>query len=510
MQRFKREEGSALVLVLGVAAALAILAATLVMVTANTQGATAANRTQVQAFDVAEAGLDSAVAGAVNSSWPDVDTKEFSQDDLMAAFGSAFPTGSYPDPKTRPEATVIAYDNLPTIDKNVQWDSNGDKVMWIQANGTYSDKTARMRTQIQRTVSTGPSFATDVAVYAGGNVVLSGTGQIGNVDLSQNAAIYAGGTLTRTDSSCYRIASVELGGGAEQLGNDMAGKETWLTQPAPAPRSTIAPFPTLDQVIAPEMVQGWVETASTADANGVVVTKADFGHYDYICPYPAVKVVGPLTLDSGWKGSQPAYTFDSLYVTGDLTIAGTAFTTIKRLYVGGNLTVTAGPGKDTVPDQVWGAVFVQGDVSITSGHFLAIDILATNGQVTVGSGASVGGDGVGANPKPTLFVLANDGKNFNGSGSGDAIFCGVVYTKTGNVNVTNGNRGAFEVHDGVVTMPRPPFFRGAVFAGGNVTVNGGASVAYDANVVHGVLPAQTVPVLQIVPGTWQELSPSGN
>ena len=185
-------------------------------------------------------------------------------------------------------------------------------------------------------------------------------------------------------------------------------------------------------------------------------------------------------------------------------------TKLERLYVGGNLTVTAGPGKGTLPDQEWGSVFVQGDVSITSGHFLTIDILATNGEVAVGSGARIGGEGVGTDPKPTLFVLANDGKDFNGSGSGDAIFYGVVYTKTGNVNVTNGNGGAFAVSNGVVSMPRQPFLRGAVFAGGNVVVKGGASVAYDADVMGNLPVTQTVPVLQIVPGTWQELSPSGS
>ena len=39
-----------------------------------------------------------------------------------------------------------------------------------------------MRTQIQRAVSSGSAIKTNVAVYAGGNVNLEGTGQIGNVD----------------------------------------------------------------------------------------------------------------------------------------------------------------------------------------------------------------------------------------------------------------------------------------------------------------------------------------
>ena len=76
--RLADQSGSTLLLIVGVVATLAVLSATLVMVTLNTQGATAANRTQVQAFDVAEAGLDSAVAG-VGSSWPGAAGSSFSQ-----------------------------------------------------------------------------------------------------------------------------------------------------------------------------------------------------------------------------------------------------------------------------------------------------------------------------------------------------------------------------------------------------------------------------------------------
>lgn len=508
MKRVKRQEGSALVLILGVASALAILAATLVMVTANTQGATAANRTQVQAFNIAEAGLNSAVAGAVNSAWPDASTKTFSQTDLMAAFVSAYPTASYPDPKARPEVTVTAYDDLSPIDTSVAWDSNTNDIMWVQANGTYGDKTARVRTKIQWTEASGSAIKTGVGVYADGNVSLTGTGQIGNMDLTQNAAIYAGGNLSRTDQTCLRVASAVIGGAEEQVPGWMLAGESWLNPPPPAAGGQVVP--PLDEVIPPSMVQTWVDQASTADPNGTVMTKAEFGNYDYVCPYPAVKVDGPLTLASGWAPSQPAYTFDSLYVTGNLTIQGSAFTKIARLYVGGKLTVTAGPGRGAVPDQEWGAVFVQGDVEITSGHFLTIGILATNGQVTVGSGAQVGGNGVGANYKPTLFALVGEGKDFLGNGSSSAVFNGVVYTKSGDMVLEGGNGQAFAVNNGVVSMPEEPFVRGAAFVGGNVTIRGGSSLAYDANVMNSLAVTETTPVLQIVPGTWQELSPSGD
>ena len=92
MNRLRRQDGSAMVLMLGVASALAVLAVTVVMVTNNNQGATAANRTQVQAFDIAEAGLDSAVAG-VGTAWPAVSGQTFSQTELKKAFDTAFANG---------------------------------------------------------------------------------------------------------------------------------------------------------------------------------------------------------------------------------------------------------------------------------------------------------------------------------------------------------------------------------------------------------------------------------
>ena len=378
--------------------------------------------------------------------------------------------------------------------------------MWLEAVGTFGDRTARVRTQIQRSVSSGSAIKTNVAVYAGGNVTLTGTGQIGNVDLSQSADIYAGGTLSRTDQTCLRIAGAVLGGGPEQVKDWMLAGESWLVPPPPA--SGGQDVPSLDEVIPPDMVQTWMDRATNTDLNGVALTKASLGNYSYTCPYPAAKVVGDLQLSTAWV--DPTYTFNTLYVTGNLHVgSGTALTKIDRLYVGGNLTVDGGANGQTTVEQDWGDVFVNGDVSITGGQFCAIDLLVTNGKVTVGNGAKVGGDGIGTNPKPTLFVLANDGKDFSGYGSSDALVYGVVYTKTGNVNVTNGNHGAFEVNNGVVTMPRQPFLRGAIFAGGNVLVEGGASVAYDADVMNGLPVTQTVPVLQIVPGTWQELSPSG-
>ena len=322
MQRLRRQGGSALVLVLGVAAALAVLALTLVMVTGNTQGATAANRTQVQAFNIAEAGLNSAVAGAVNSAWPDASTKTFSQTDLMAAFTSAYPIDAYPDPEARPEATVVAYDDVSPIDTSITWDSNGNGIMWVQANGAYADKTARMRTKIQRTVSSGSAIMTNVAVYAGGNVNLEGTGQIGNVDLTQNADIYAGGTLSRSDQTCLRVAGAVLGGGPEEVPNWMLAGESWLVPPPPAPGGQ--DVPPLDEVIPPDMVQTWVDQASTADPNGTVISQPNAGTANYTCPYPAAKFVGNLTLGSS-SGKKPLYAFGSLYVTGSLTINGDAF-----------------------------------------------------------------------------------------------------------------------------------------------------------------------------------------
>ena len=70
MARLRDQQGATLVLIIGVIAALAILAAAMVALTANVQHNTATHRTQSKAFNVAEAGLDAGQA-ALWVNWPD-------------------------------------------------------------------------------------------------------------------------------------------------------------------------------------------------------------------------------------------------------------------------------------------------------------------------------------------------------------------------------------------------------------------------------------------------------
>ena len=99
MRRQTRESGAALILLLGITATLAILAATAVFVLANQQSATAADRTRDQSFNYAEAGLDSAVMAVRTTSWPAANAS-FAQGTLTAAYDATYPSGS------RPQLTV--------------------------------------------------------------------------------------------------------------------------------------------------------------------------------------------------------------------------------------------------------------------------------------------------------------------------------------------------------------------------------------------------------------------
>jgi Tfp pilus assembly protein PilX len=69
MRRLNDQAGSTLIMVLCITAALFVMGATLVMVTANTQGSTADTKSKDKSLNVAEAAMESTVYQLGNS-WP--------------------------------------------------------------------------------------------------------------------------------------------------------------------------------------------------------------------------------------------------------------------------------------------------------------------------------------------------------------------------------------------------------------------------------------------------------
>lgn len=478
------ERGSTLVLLIGVVAVFAVLAATAVMVTANTQQATAGNRTQVQAFNVAEAGLDSALAG-VGSEWPAAAGAEFSQIALLAAYGAAFPDSDYPDAATRPAVTVVAYDDLTPIDTSVRWDSNANGRMWVQARGSLMSKVATVRTQIERKVTTTSAIFPGVAVYSGANVNIPGSANIYGpmVGSDPAGALYAVGNITQAWTP--DLATVEV------LHN---GTRTWRNATYPATGGV----PSLDEVMSPSLVQSLTDASKLATGTGAVISQASPG---FSWPY-GVTYATPVVVNGDLHiGSEGTYTFTSLYVTGNLTCDGNTTVVCTALYVGKKLTIGGGSTAVTFgPTYVEGAGISPNSPAVEFGgdHHFDIPLLVTKGQIKF-SGSQL----VGTVDKPSLFLMIDDGDGvdemFDFGANG--VFTGVLINMHGGFTLPGGN-GSYNYGP---PASGTPDIRGALFAKGNVTFGGNTKIVYDPDVINNLHVGGTVPVTQIVPGTWQEL-----
>jgi hypothetical protein len=185
MNRFS-EQGSALVLVIGVIATVAVLASTLVLVTANAMQGTAKDRERAQAFNVAEGALDKAM-NVLSADWPS--SSSFHPQVDPAQFWSEFATPSAVANQFAPAAagggrvSVDFYDNTTAKD---YWDENGDSLMWVEAQGNVGKARARVRAQVY--LSPG-----DLGLVPNQAVFTPGSAQLG-AGASVTAEVLAPGT----------------------------------------------------------------------------------------------------------------------------------------------------------------------------------------------------------------------------------------------------------------------------------------------------------------------------
>jgi hypothetical protein len=159
MRRPNDQRGSALVMVVGLSAALAILVVSLVTLTANVQSNTARDRTETKAFNVAEAALDTGLS-MLGHGWPEPGDPAmiFSADDA-AAFRAQFPVGEFPSPATGAFVDIIFYDDndfdgdgLPDapLDKTVHYDADDNGRMYIEAQAAVGDRQSRIMALAER------------------------------------------------------------------------------------------------------------------------------------------------------------------------------------------------------------------------------------------------------------------------------------------------------------------------------------------------------------------------
>ncbi|NLE22317.1 MAG: hypothetical protein GX624_06015 [Actinobacteria bacterium] len=548
MRRTTRESGAALVLLLGVIATLAVLAATAVFVLANQQGATAADRTRSEAFNYAEAGLDSAVMAVRTTTWP-APGGAFDQATLRAAYDATYPPGN------RPALTIKVYDNQATVDEAITWDKGGptsattpDGKLWVESSVAYNGKTSRVRTLVGQVNSTGSFSMPAAAIYSDANVAFtSGGGDAFGIkypseastswvpDTDKNAAIYAGGNFVGNWNT-----DLAPNGGAATLQiktNGTVYNPKLKINPAVAgsggvpPLSTVLPQATIDTLKAEAMAGN----PTKANPGGTIADAALIAQLQRTSPQ-TYNATTDLVVDGDLKlgGGESWFNFRSLYVTGNLTLNGNTHTNATAIYVGGTFTISGPSGTSqfgpiyvrgnvnwggaltikttdyTNPAAEPGPIYVGGSFTSAGGPFQhvfgpayvqgAVTFSGNNAQilcpllVSPGAITTSGSGGFGTVDDPMILLGIDDGTAATRAIqlSADAVLTGLVINVDGGVNLNNDGDGTF-------------FIRGAVMSTGDVRFTNNGNVGYDPRALANLQITAATTTTTVVPGTWQEL-----
>ena len=194
MNRLRHQRGSSLILIMGVIATLAILAAAIVMLTVNMQGATATDRTQSKAFNIAEAGLD-AGQSALWVNWPTTTAPTVD----AATFRAQFSTSEFPNPKSGSFIDVQFYDddgNLsnPGTRTQYDYDENQNGRMWIESTAATGKRAAKVMALVNK-VDYQLQIMPGVALATAGTLTVKGTGNqavVGYDPPATAASVYDG------------------------------------------------------------------------------------------------------------------------------------------------------------------------------------------------------------------------------------------------------------------------------------------------------------------------------
>jgi hypothetical protein len=216
MNRRQSERGATLVLVVGVIAALSILASALVMLGLNVMHNTSAQTQEVKAFNVAEAGLDTGQQ-TLWASWPGPGATEPTVDE--DAFLALFPGSAFPLPASGSFIDVQFFDDdgtslpSPGVNRDVHVDENDNGIMWIESRGATGSGSAQVMACVQK-VARDLQIRDGVAIFSEGELEIKGTGNQPVVSLDPPATaaqVLAGGDIDFNGNS-----DVESGVGLEE------------------------------------------------------------------------------------------------------------------------------------------------------------------------------------------------------------------------------------------------------------------------------------------------------
>ena len=505
MPRQHRERGAALIMLIGMTAALAILTAALVMLLANEQGATAASRQSKTSLDYAEAALNSGVNAIkittqAGNNFPTV-TPGVDMSSMNVQYAIACPSPA-------PTATYNVYDNGDdgtTVNKNLHWDANLDHKLWVEAAVTYKGHTSRLRQMLDS--STKSAVLPMAAMFADTTIVLNGTSNAyavqpdgtfvppGQTQYAYN--IMAGGSYTNNsntvvtgnNSTTLRPptgTSQSLGlkvngrvslpgitengvvqGGVPLLSDYFdQGRQYALTVQAQTGMTTAAPLHN-DTTLPPSPTPSPTATAASTKftptnittISGVTSTGTTIKTYTI----PDLKVTGNLALSTSGGSAFPAgttFNFSKLWVdNGTFTVTGDLDVNATTLYVNGALTIS---GDTTANTDDLGTAYVTGG----SIHHRAPPASRSTAPPRATSAAR----------STTHRRLPSPTTSARSTSSGNATFS----SSSGNLSIAGGKNvhagGTFTITGPTSSSSTVPCVFGSLYSVGNISITGNAIV----------------------------------
>ena len=566
MRSHTNENGFALIMLIGIIAALAILAATLVMMMDNQQHATSRSRANKTSLYYAEAGLNSAaIAVKSTNAW------------LTASYtDSSSMNQGYNGVAGAPTVTYTVYDNAQPVNTSVHWDANGDGMVWVEADTTFNGRTTKVRELVSS--STRSSILPKAAAYADTSMTLSGSANIFAVDKTTGlpdtsgapyvTTIMCGKDFTGTSSTT--LASPLDGTHTQSLGlqiNGTANTPSHNFSPATGGVGLLSDYfdgahqaALTSEARSGSPTQAINTPTATTMSSSTRTTLQGTSSQNWSAGTTNYYYNGSLTL-SAKSGATSSFTFKSLYLTGNLTVTGNVTLKTTALYVGGNFTVSGTSANIT---DYLGPVYCGGTIDWNGGSSatrLGISTATSSAGVPGPLFAkifSVDGDSAGngdydGSSGPTDIVLGNtwiDGNpgtsdvavNFSGpSSSLSTVMCPLLATTeqthvNGNVNFGTlaspmvyymqcDNDGLYSntfqysgtgTYTGLMVLFEAPYNMtsgtvvGAVLEGTPVTpdltMSGSSSVCYNQTAIDNCTSdTLRTTITSVVVGSWQQL-----
>ena len=339
------ERGAGLVLIIGVVAALAISAATLVAFMGNVQGNTADTRQHVKSFTVCEAGIDVGMA-LLSRQWPVSSTGVPVFDN--AGFRGRFAANEFPNPPSGQQfISVTWYDNQSPINTAITWDKGRpdapdtpDGIMWMVSQSNVGSRSTRVISQVERSYFP-MKLPRGIPLWAAGNLTSNGQGN--NPKIKVEVAPPTGVTTSIQVGGTIDTSSVAAGGIAQVTG------------------ANILP---LDQVFPQTLVES---LTLTAQANGRYFTSLAAAEAS-----PVNAVWSPTGGASGLTVIEPTAVTD-LKIQGNTTLNSEAQPGILMI-LGGSTLSWGGTA------QFYGVIYSEGPMNTSHGTGDIHGMVVTNNQ----------------------------------------------------------------------------------------------------------------------------------